>query len=118
MNTYEISNQDGIWIKLLIVNPKHPDNTSNYYAIDKIKSIQGIYQEGIGTFQSDTDNRKMNYRFEDKAQVVIAFINEDSNPSIVFDIQEVSNQTWKDNAGGLQVGLQQAIDAIKGWKVA
>jgi hypothetical protein len=116
MNTIDISNDTTKWIRILINNPKTSANTTNYYAIDKIKSIQGIFQLNVGEFQANTDNRKMNYRFKDKAQVVIAFVNEDSNPSIVFDIQEVANKNWKDNVGGLKAGLQAALDEIKGWK--
>jgi len=116
MNTIDIANVGGIWISVLINNTKTLNNTINYFAIDKIKSVSGIYEPGIATINPLTDNPKMPYPFEDKAQVVVAFINEDSNPPLKFDIQAVNNKTWKDNAGGLKVGLQQALDEIKGWK--
>jgi hypothetical protein len=116
MNTFDIANVGGVWISHLINNPKTTKNVINYYAIDKIKSVSGIYEPGIAAINPLTDNPKMPYDFVDKAEVIIAFINEDSNPPLKFDIQAVNNKTWKDNGGGLKVGLQEALDEIKGWK--
>lgn len=101
---------EGSSIKIINLNPLKP-NAPEYYPVTNIKSIVPIYEEGFGVRQTD-GNRKNRYHYDDKFEIRVNLINQDSNPPIRFDIQDIDNQAgWTADLAG----LIQAVEDINGW---
>lgn len=99
----------GSTIEILTINPVSP-NAPECYALQAIKSVIPTFQENIGINGINTD--KGTYPFKDRKTITITFHDETSNPSIKFDLEEISNQPgWTLDLAG----VIQAVTDICGW---
>lgn len=99
----------GSTIEILTINPVSP-NAPECYALQAIKSVIPTFQENVGINGINTD--KGTYPFKDRKTITITFHDESSNPSIRFDLEEISNQPgWTLNLAG----VIQAVTDICGW---
>lgn len=99
----------GSTIEILTINPVSP-NAPECYALQAIKSVIPTFQENVGINGINTD--KGTYPFKDRKTITITFHDESSNPSIKFDLEEISNQPgWTLNLAG----VIQAVTDICGW---
>ena len=99
----------GSTIEILTINPVSP-NAPECYALQAIKSVIPTFQENVGINGINTD--KGTYPFKDRKTITITFHDETSNPSIKFDLEEISNQPgWTLNLAG----VIQAVTDICGW---
>jgi len=97
----------GSTIEVLVINPVTP-NAPECYALSAIKSVVPVRQENLGTSLTD----RAPYPDTDLNIITINFHNEDSNPSLKFDLSTVSNQPgWTADLSGL---IQASTD-ICGW---
>ena len=108
----EIENE-GAAIKVTVINPDKP-NAPEYYSVNAIKSIVPVYNENIGIVSPNLVG-KTPYAHKDMFIVAVTFHNEQSNPSIRFDLATVENQPgWTLDFSG----LEQAVTDMNGWLAA
>jgi len=99
----------GSTIEILTINPVSP-NAPECYALQAIKSVIPTFQENVGINGIDTSQGT--YPFKDRKTITITFHDETSNPSIRFDLEEISNQPgWTLDLAG----VIQAVTDICGW---
>lgn len=104
----QISNV-GSTIEVLIINLVKP-NVPECFSLSEVKSVIPTYNLGIGRSGINTPTT---YPFTDQLLITIDFKND--SPSLIFDIQTVSNQAgWTADLPG----LTQAIADICGWMSA
>ncbi|PHS05101.1 MAG: hypothetical protein COA88_12835 [Kordia sp.] len=93
----------------------NPNNSYENYNLLNVKSVVPTFLSGYGTRSASTNQRKNPYHHDDKIILAITFIGESGEPSLQFDIQDVSNQPgWTANIAG----LDQATADVCSWIAA
>ncbi len=94
-------------------NVKTPANPYEYYALEGIKSVTASFQPGYAPRDPVTNQLERAYFHTDLIVISINFHNEHENPSLRFDIQDVSNQAgWTADLAGLNQATADVCDWI------
>lgn len=107
----EIKPENGA-IAIRVINADIP-NVWEYYQFGAVKSVLPVFQEDYGVRQAD-NQRKRGVRYDNLFEFIISFHDEDSSPSLRYNLEAVDNQpTWTND----YTGLSQAVSDINSWIV-